>query len=192
MKPLYVKRNDKGNGFSTQSDFTKMKLAEWMKKYNLFQIVPVVKDSWKNRKYLEGAIVPAYCEWQYEISARESGKSEQRRVLFKRDFHFDIVKNRKGDPIRIPLSTVGEVSDICNRYTEWAQENGAPVPNADLFKLYRDQYGTDIRFECYHDWLDFLGIECDTMPSKEILAKLEEDTPEPIQYPTEEVGDIPF
>lgn len=171
-----------------------MKLSEWMKKYNLFKVEPVVKDNWKKRKYLEGGVVRAYCEWQYGIPARERGRDEQRRQLFKRDFHFDIVKNREGEPIRIPLSTVGEVSNILDRYSEWAAENGAPIPNESLFKLWRDQYGTDIRFETFYDWLDFLGIQCDTMPSDAILAKLKEDTPQPIEYPDADVDpeDIPF
>ena len=194
MKPVFVTRNEKGTGFGTSSDFTRAKLSEWMKKYNLYKIVPVIKDSWKNRKYLEGGIVPAYVEWQYGIPARERGKGEARRMLFKRDFHYDIVKNRNGDPVRIPLSTVGEVNNVTTLYTDWAAENGAPIPNPKLFKLYRDEYGTDIRFECFHDWLDFLDIPQDSMPSDAVLAKLHDDTKVPLVYPDEDIDpeDIPF
>ena len=175
MKALTLIANEKRNGFSTKSDFTRAKLAEWLKKYKHFSVVPKVTDSVKGRRYLEGATVPAYCEWQYGIPAAERGRGEARRDLFKRDFHYDIVKNRKGEPTRIPLSTVGFVNDVSTRYTEWAEQNGAPIPNPALFKLWRDQYSMDLRFEDFYDWLDFLGIDESTMPSKETLSKLDDD-----------------
>lgn len=191
MKPIYLQPNEARNGFSTKSDYTRSLLADYLKKYRTFEVRPVNPDSKKGRRFLEAAVIPAYCEWQYGIPARESDRDEQRRMLFKRDFHFDIVKNREGEPVRIPLSTVGHVTDINNAYTSWAQENGAPVPNADLFKLYRDKWKTDIRFENYFEWLEFLGITCDTMPSKQTLSKLDELEGDLPEYPDDEQGADP-
>ena len=174
MKPIILTTNEKRNGFSTKSDFIRARLAEWMKKYQYFELKPRVKDSVNGRRYLEGAVIPAYCEWQYGIPAAELGRGEQRRYLFKRDFHFEIVKNRDGEPTKIPLSTVGLVNDVTTRYTDWAEQNGAPIPNPELFKMWRDQYSMDQRFDGFYDWLHFLGIDESSMPSRETLAKLHE------------------
>lgn len=172
MLKVRAKANSLKNGFNFSSDHSKNLLLSWMKKWDDFYIMPIIKESPKNRRYVEGALIPAYCEWQYGINARDYGKDEQRRFLFKRDFNYEIVKDRKGDPIRSPISSKGLAKELSNRYTEWATENGAPIPNAELYKLWRDQYSLDDRFPMYFLFLDFLEIECDAMPSSQHLEKL--------------------
>lgn len=173
MKPLHLQPNEAKTGLVTNNEYTKALLSEWLKKYKNFKLTPVIKDSKNGRRYLEGAIIPAYCHWQYDIDPRQKGMGEARRALFKRDFHYDVVKNRKGLPARIPRSTLGEVKRVTEKYTEWAEQNGAPIPNPDLFKIYRDQYSMDARWDCFHDWLAELGIESDAMPSAEVFKQLE-------------------
>ena len=172
MRSIYPQPNDERTGFKTYSDYTKAQLAEWLKKYKRFEIMPVVSDSDKGRRYLEGAIVTEYCAWQYGINPREKGMGDVRRTLFKRDFHYSIIRNRDGKPARIPLSTLCKVNQITEKYTTWATENGAPVPNPELFKLYRDKYSMDYRWDCFHDWLAFLELEIDAMPRAEVLEML--------------------
>ena len=131
---------------------------------------------------MEGAVIRAYCQWQYGIDPREPELSEQRRFLFKRDFNYEIVKNKKGSPVRTPKSSKGEATNILRKYTEYAEQNGAPIPNSSLFKLYRDKW-KNTRFPTFFDFLDFLGIECDAMPSKETLDTLGDF--DKVEYPKE-------
>jgi hypothetical protein len=182
MKPLYLGVNETRTAFKANSDYTKAQLTEWLKKYHSFEVKPVMSDTKKGRRYLEGAVIPAYCKWQYDIDPRQRGCDEARRTLFKRDFNYEVVANRAGEPVRIPLSSQGKVKELTDKYTAWAMENGAPVPNPDLYKLYRDKWSQDPRFDCYHDWLAFLGLEEDAMPSAETLAVLEEPKVD-YQYP---------
>lgn len=172
MKPINVTINEKKNGFHMPSEYTRARLAEWMKKYQWFSIQPIISDSVKKRRYLEGAVIPEYCLFQYGIDPKDPEKDDARRYLFKRDFNYEILKDRNGMPERIPLSTRGKTSALLTTWTQWAEQNGCPIPNADLYKLYRDQWSMDYRFSSYSDFLQYLGISCDAMPSNETLSKL--------------------
>ena len=172
MRSIFLQPNESRIGLETNSEYAKAHLAEWLKKFKRFELKPVVSDSKKGRRYLEGAIVVAYCSWQYGVDPREKGLGDMRRALFKRDFHYSIIKDRDENPVRIPLSTIGKVNQVTEKYTTWATENGAPVPNPELFKLYRDKYSMDVRWDCFHDWLAELELECDAMPSAEVFKKL--------------------
>ena len=55
---------------------------------------------------------------------------------------------------------------------ELAPENGMPIPNEKLYLTWRDEHSMNPQWDNYYDWLDFLGIEDDTMPSADTLAKL--------------------
>lgn len=182
MRPLYLQPNEARTAFKANSDYTKAQLSEWLKKYHNFEVKPVMSDTKKGRRYLEGAIVKSYCRWQYGINPREKGMDDARRSLFMRDFNYEIVENRAGEPVRVPLSSQGRVRDLIDAYTAWAMENGAPVPNPDLYKLFRDKWSQDPRFDDYYDWLAFLGLEDDAMPSAEALKVLEEPKVD-YQYP---------
>lgn len=185
--------NKDRTGFFIPSEYNKQTLKQWLKEYDAFEITPKEKESKSGRGYLEGAVVQAYCHWQYDIDPRAKGMSEARRFLFKRDFNYEIQKNRKGDPVRTPVSSKGKVKEITDIYTQWAEQNGAPIPNPALYKLWRDKWSMDARFPEFHDFLVFLNLECDAMPSSQTLEKLREQT-DPVDYPkeTNEIDKCPF
>jgi hypothetical protein len=185
---LILEPNAAKNGFHSPTEYTKARLLEWLKKYRAFEVSPVVPESQQARGYLHGAVEPAWAKWQYGIDPREPGLGETRHYLFLRDFNSVIKENRNGDPERIPQSSQGKLRELLDAYTRYAEENGAPVPNPALFKLYRDKWRIDPRFPTFHDWLAFLHIEEDAMPSAETLASLNESKPRP-EYP--EYGGAP-
>lgn len=193
MLKITAQPNAQKNGFNFPSKYNKATLLEWFKKYKVFEISPVVNESQKSRGYLEGAVVDAYCEWQYGINPREKGRQEQKRFLFKRDFCYEIVNDKDGNPIRVPVSSKGKAAIVSNTYTQWAEENGAPIPNPALYKLWRDKYAIDIRFPTFFEFLDFLGLQCDALPTPQDLAKLKVEEEE-LEYPEEEsnLDKIPF
>lgn len=174
MKSINVTVNAQRNGFHIPSEFNKAKLQEWMKQYKWFKITPSVQESSKQRRYLEGACIPEYCKFQYNIDPTDREMQEARRMLFKRDFNYEIITNRLGEPERIPVSSRGLANDMTQKFVEWATENGCKVPNPALYKKYRDEFSMDMRFPSYHDFLVFLSLDCDAMPSNETLKKLYE------------------
>lgn len=166
--------NEAKNGFHIPSEHNKAVLKDWMKTYKWFTITPNIQESPKARRYLEGAVIPEYCLFQYGIDPRDRGKDEQRRFLFKKDFNYEIVTGRDGSPVRAPKSSKGLANQILTNWTEWATENGCKIPNAELYKKYRDEFSMDFRFPTFGDFLDFLGLDCDAMPSNETMNKLYE------------------
>ncbi len=182
MRRIYAKPNNERTGFHIPSEYNKALLLEWFKKYKGFYIEPDIAESVKGRRYLEGAVIPEYCLFQYNIDPRDPNKSEQRRFLFKRDFNYEVVNDRDGNPVRAPISSKGIANEILNTWTEWATENGCKVPNPKLYKLWKNKYKIDARFPTFHDFLAFLKIDCDAMPSSETLSVLDEDTKE-MDYP---------
>jgi hypothetical protein len=178
---MIIEPNNTKDGFNIPSEYNKAVLKDWLKKYKAFDLEPRIEESTNSRRYLEGAVVPAYCHWQYGIDPRDTGKDEQRRYLFKKDFHYDIVEDRNGNPTKAPKSSKGEAVHILDVYTRYAEENGAPIPNNALYKLWRDKWATDHRFYTFFDFLTFLDIECDAMPSDQTLDRL--GTVKQIAYP---------
>ena len=182
---LYCQPNNAKNGLNFGSEVNRARFVEWMRKYPAFKITPVTEESKESRGYLEGAVVPAYCHWQYNIDPREPGKAEARRLLFKRDFHSEVVEDRLGNPERVPLSSRGEAKNILNHYTRWAEENGAPIPNPDLYKKWKKEWSMDKRWPTFIDWIEALGVAVDGMPSAETLeAFRREHTQAMPDYPT--------
>lgn len=171
---MIIQANQQKNGFNAGTDFKKARLHDWLNKYAFFEIKPIVKESGRNRRYLEGAVIPHYAEWQYHINPKDPELAEARRYVFKRDFMYTIVHDRDGMPARVPVSSKGKAYQATQNFVEWAEQNGCPVPNPDLYKLYRDKWSMDLRFGSYHEWLDFLGLAVDAMPSAQTLAKLDE------------------
>ena len=166
---IYAEPNDTKNGFRIPNEYNRARFLDWLKKYKSFKITPVVEESRVSRGYLNGAVVPSYCHWQYGIDPRELGKSDQRAYLFRRDFNGEVVTNRAGEPERIPTSLLGKTREVLDSYTRWAEENGAPIPNPDLYKKWRDEFSMNPRWAHYWDWLEALGVGDDAMPSAETI-----------------------
>jgi hypothetical protein len=166
----------KDGRFTFGSDFQKQKFLQYSQENptQWYTLTPQKRESKKMRGYLEGGIVPSYCKWQYDIDPRDrsSQTAETRRWLFKRDFNGEILKSRDGTPLSVPQSTKGVLFDVTQKYVDYATEHGAPIPNPELFKMWRDEYSMELRFKTFHDFLDFLGVECDAMPSPATLKKL--------------------
>lgn len=153
------------------SEYNRMVVKDMVRnqKVRFFELTPRVRGSKNQRGYLEGAVIPVYCSWQYGFDPRDSTKAVNIRDLFKADFHYTIIKRRDGTPEKVLQSFKNCQADVLDKYTIWADNNGAPVPNEVIYKLWRDTYSMDTRWAHYWDWLDFLGLEHDSMPSAETI-----------------------
>lgn len=145
------------------------------------------KESKASRGYLEGAVMTAYAEWQYGINVRDTKTHSQCRSAFKQDFCYEIKTNRQGEPKRVEASSKDKAKVLVEIYTRYAEENGAPIPNADLYKKWKNDWSGDYRFPTYFHFLDFLGLQVDAMPSNETLKVLEDK----VDYPVNEYDEEP-
>lgn len=141
------------------------------------------EESNASRGYLEGAVIPTYCEWQYGIDPRQKGMADSRRYLFKKDFSYEIVKNKNGDPCKMIVTSRGLAKVVLDNFTRYAEENGCPIPNPELYKTYKQKYSMDKRFPTLKDFLIFMDMEVDAMPSKESFNQIDDKV---IEYPTDE------
>lgn len=173
MSKILIQAEPHGDSFklSIPSEYNRLRIKDMVRsgRVNLFELVPRVRASKRQRGYLEGAVVPAYGHWQYNLDPRDPKSSEKARDLFKYDFNSIVVSGRDKKPRRVPQSLKGKHAEMLDKYTEWAQENGAPIPNEKLYKTWRDEYSKDTRWSNYYDWLDALELDVDSMPSLETL-----------------------
>lgn len=151
------------------------------------QEIAMETESKASRGFLEGAVMTAYASWQYGIDIRDPKTHSQCRSAFKRDFCFDIVPNRDGEPVRIEASTRLRAKALLEVYTRYAEENGAPIPNPELYKVWREEWSMDSRYPTYFHFLDFLGLQVDSMPTDQTIARLHKK----VEYPKHE-GDVDF
>lgn len=168
-RPIFVAIFD-GNAISFGSAYNKARFLAYAKSNpkHKYRIEPMVRDSLKQRRYLEGAVVPEYAKFQYNINPRDKDMRDIARGLFMRDFNHLIVSDREGKPSLVAKSSIGEVNEITEKYCEWAVENGGKIPNTALFKEWRDKYYSIGRWETFHDFLEYLGLDCDAMPANSL------------------------
>lgn len=175
MKPILLTAEPHKDSFklTIPSEFNRIRIKELVKNDGVkyFELRPRVRASRKQQGYLEGAVIWVYAKWQYGLDPRKPETHEQARYLFKRDFHYDVVKDKDGKPQRVPKSLRKKHAEALDTYVNWAQENGAPVPNEQLYKLWRDEYSMVPTWEHYWDWLDQLGLEHDAHPTRETIAE---------------------
>lgn len=160
-------------GLTIPSEYNRLRVKQMVKDgTTLFELVPRIRASKKQRGYVEGAIMPAWGKYQYNLDPRDPKNELVARNLFKQDFWYDIIKDKDGNPKKTLKSLSGSHKEVLDKYMDLAPENGYPIPNEKLYLKWRDEYSMDIRWESYWDWLDFLGLEEDSMPSAEAFNKL--------------------
>lgn len=95
--PILIEATE--NGLRIPSEYNRAKIKDLVKAgTKWFELRPRVRGSKKQTGYLEGAVIPAYAQWQYGIDPKNPKDREKARNLFKQDFHFEIVKDRNGNP----------------------------------------------------------------------------------------------
>lgn len=171
MQKILVRSTDKG--LRIESDYNKALIKQLVKEgTTLFELRPRKMATRKQVGYLEGAVIFSWAKYQYDLDPRNPENHELARNLFKQDFWHDIIKDRNGQPKKVIKSLKGQHSVALDKYLEIAPENGYPIPNPDLYKKWRDEYSMELKWDNYYDWLDYLGLEDDAMPSAEAFNKL--------------------
>jgi hypothetical protein len=170
MKKILAQPNKEKTAFFIPSTHSRALLLSWLKKYKWFEIIPRSNHSRKAQAFLEAAVIPAWGKFNYGLDPRNPETIDKARELFKQDFHYEIVKDKNGNPRKIGLSLKDEHTRVLEKYNDYAAENGAPIPNPELFKMWRDKYSHDERWANFYDWLDAIKLDVDSMPSREVFA----------------------
>jgi hypothetical protein len=126
----------------------------------LCKITPVLPESNKQRRFLEGAIIPLVTYYQDGLNHRDAADRAKVREWLKLEFNAESV-NVAGEVHKIPKSTRGReaLNKFLEAVVEWLQDNYAPPVEAldpASFKLWRDTVmdGPDN----YIDWLVSTGV----------------------------------
>jgi hypothetical protein len=126
----------------------------------LCKITPVLPESNKQRRFLEGAVIPLVTFYQDGLNHRDAGDCAKVREWLKLEFNAESV-NVAGEVHKIPKSTRGReaLNKFLEAVVEWLQDNYAPRTEAldpASFKLWRDTVmdGPDN----YIDWLVSTGV----------------------------------
>lgn len=160
-------------GLQIPSEYNKILVRQMVKDgITLFELKPRKIASRKQQGYVEGALIPSWGKFQYNLDPRNPENAALSRSLFKQDWWYDIIKDRHGKPKKVLKSLKNAHREVLDKYSEIAPENGYPIPNAELYKKWRDEYSMEPKYSNYWDWLDILGIEEDAMPTKETFEKL--------------------
>lgn len=175
MSKILIQATEKG--LSIPSEYNKLKVQQMIKDgTTLFELTPRIRASRKQQGYVEGALIGAWGKYQYDIDPRDPMKRELARTLFKQDWNHVIIKDKDGKPRKVAQSLSGKHKQVLDKYMELAPENGYPIPNNELYIKWRDEYSMMPEWADYWDWLAFLGLEEDSMPSQETFNKLKNET----------------
>ncbi len=127
----------------------------------VLRITPVLPESGKQRRYLEGAIIPLVTYYQEGMNHRSSADCEKVREWLKQEFNADLV-SIAGTVHPIAKSTKGReaLNAFLERVVDWLVENYQPPAEAldpERYKVWRDTIAPDGGPDNYIDYLAKCG-----------------------------------
>lgn len=135
------------------------------------RITPDLPESRLLRRYFEGGIIAALCEYTDGYDRRNPADREAMRDVVMREFNGELRPDLHGNMVHVARSSKGReaLNALVERVTDYMAENGIPIPNPDLFKRWRDEFSGEVWD--FYDWLDMHNLRPDgTMKSSELAA----------------------
>lgn len=151
-----------------RSQYNEMRFRDFIKKNPnaIYELKPKQKISPEARGYFEGALVPAYCEYQEGLNPLNKDDLDAVRDMFKAEFNPRWIVDLHGKPKKVGRSTktlsrhdFREV--FIQKIVDYFVENQIPVPNPDLYKKWRDEYFHNEPELTFWQWLRKHKIACD-------------------------------
>lgn len=151
-RALFVVKAGKEGGLEFKSDFHRARFKDFLKENAGVELDIKLHSgelSGEQRRYFEGAIVPAIADF-HEMEIDDA------RELIKREFNGKYVITKKGDFGKVAMSTTKlnkkGFSEFLERIIQWMAENGIPIPDPEDYKRWRDS--SPLRGETYQPkWL---------------------------------------
>lgn len=125
------------------------------------RITPDLVESKHLRRYFEGGIIAALCEYTDGYDRRNPADREAMRDLVMREFNGELRHDLHGRTVRVARPSKGReaLNALVERVTDYMAENGIPVPDPALFKRWRDEFSSDVWD--FYDWLDMHNLRPD-------------------------------
>lgn len=123
---------------------------QWLKENpgSLCKITPILPESNKQRRYLEGAVIPLVTYYQEGRNHRSSADRDVVREWLKLEFNSETVHIGPDKEVRIAKSTRGReaLNKFLEAVVEWLQDNYEPpveALNPDNFKRWKAEVFSD-------------------------------------------------
>lgn len=128
----------------------------------VLKIAPVLPESNKQRRFLEGAVIPLVTWYQEGMDHRNHDDLRKVREWLKMEFNSEIVVVN-GGPVNIAKSTKGrdQLQPFLERVVGWLIDNYAPPVEAldpECFRQWRDDVFMDGGADNYIDYLAETGV----------------------------------
>jgi hypothetical protein len=128
----------------------------------VLKIIPVLPESNKQRRFLEGAIIPLVTFYQEGMDHHSGDDRRRVREWLKEEFNGELVLIA-GKAHQVAKSTKGReaLQPFLERVIDWLVENYAPPQEAldpGSFKVWRDTKFMDGGHDNYIDYLVSLGV----------------------------------
>lgn len=123
----------------------------------VLKITPLLPESNKQRRFLEGAVIPLATFYQEGLDHQNSDDCHRVREWLKLEFNSEMVRvNGFGN--RIAKSTKGRdaLQPFLERVIEWLQENYAPPPEAINPEEYKVWHDTIFPYGGADNYIDYL------------------------------------
>lgn len=163
-----------------RSEYNRARFIDYAKKNGpvVIELKPRDKITPEARGYFEGALVPAYCEYQEGLNPLNKDDLDAVREMFKAEFNGRWIVDINGKPKKVGRSTTTltrqEFREVfIQKIVDYFMENQIPVPNPDLYKKWRDQYFHREPELTFWQWLRKHKIKCDGT-SVDIPKEIEE------------------
>lgn len=147
------------------SPFVDADFHDWLSKNEgkLVVVSPHEKVSSNKRGYFEGALIPAYCDWNEALDPHNPDHRELVREMFKTEFNGTFVKGLWDTPHKIPRSTArltnDEFGQFLERIARYFEENQIPIPDPELYKKWVDMFQDEEAD--YWTWLERHNLKPD-------------------------------
>jgi len=155
------------NGGLAMNEYTKVHFKNFLKDNEgmRFEMVPLIPESNKMRRWFEGGLVSLITYYQEGMSHRNAEDKRKVREFLKAEFNGEVIVIN-GEKRKIAKTTKGrpELNLFVERVVDWLVENYAPPPEALDTKKYQDWYDTILPFskpdepDNYIDYLITCGI----------------------------------
>jgi len=161
MKGINVTVNENKNGFHIPSEFNKAKLLDWFKEYKWFEVIPLVRESKKQRGFYHAAVCALYAYFHESLDHHSHEDIETVHQWLKLEYNGEYLEIN-GKAHLIGKSTVRELNNgFLERCIDGLMDNymiDPEVLNPLKYKHWRDAVYPNGGPDNYIDYMEEIKL----------------------------------